>query len=255
MTQFSPNEIAGLIYFVGGWGPNKIKPIDVAGKNRVINWLDIAIGVCLAESGGVVEAVNGTGTNTVVGLWQIKPSVHLTIVALAGLTYGGKPLSHPLVNTRSARDVYREAELAGHVGWNPWTTYTSGAYKAHKGHGAAAYDWLHNKDNITAFKAKLASLGYPIVSITAEDIANSDSMINGGLVKSNLGEQADKIKNSVSSQVDKVLSALKESGIVVGVFVLGAILLILGVLFMAQRTGVAKSVPGPIGLVAKAVKK
>ena len=247
MTQLSPNEIAGLIYFVGGWGPNKVKPIDVAGKNRVINWLDTAIAICLAESSGVIEAHNGSGDDTVYGLWQIKNAEHKTIVAMACITYHTKTILHPLANTAAARDVYKEAN-----GWGPWTKN----YGSHKGHGAAAYEWLHNKDNLKAFEAKLGTLGYPVVSISAADIAGSNSSIIGdNLVGSNLSEQAEKIKDSVSSQVDKVINALKESGIVVGVFLLGAILLTLGVLFMAQRAGVAKKVPGPIGLVSKVVSK
>jgi len=251
MTQFSPNEIAGLIYWVGGWGPNKIKPIDTAGKNRVIKWLDTAIAVCLAESGGVVEKTNGEGKDKVYGLWQIKTSVHQAIVFSATFRYHTKTALHPLANTAMARDVYKEAN-----GWSPWTAYKNGAYKAHKGHGAAAYEWLHNRQNLETFKTKLGTLGYPIVSISAEDIAGSNaSIIGDDLVGSNLGEQAGKVKDAVTSGIETVLKALKDSGIVVGVFLLGAILLILGVLFMAQRAGVAKKVPGPIGLVSKAVSK
>jgi Lysozyme like domain len=78
----------------------------------------IAAAIAEAESGGQSTAVNPTdnnGTQTSWGLWQISNGTH------------GQPVPNildPGVNASAAVAKYQAN------GWQPWGTYTSGAYKA-----------------------------------------------------------------------------------------------------------------------------
>ncbi len=76
-----------------------------------------AIAVALAESGGNVTATNHDANGTTdYGLWQIN-SVHSS--------YSPSKLLTPAYNAQAAYDI-----SAGGSNWNPWSTYTSGAYLA-----------------------------------------------------------------------------------------------------------------------------
>lgn len=85
------------------------------------NGLVTSIAVCLAESGGNINAHN-PGSRTDIensyGLWQINILAHPSYAAARLLT--------PAYNAQAAYDI----SSAG-TNWNPWGTYTSGAYRAH----------------------------------------------------------------------------------------------------------------------------
>ena len=236
MATYSPNEIAALINLVGGWGPGS--------KAKAPAFLDVAIAVCLAESGGDENAYNPPNlpgkplpTRYAVGLWQVMYPTHKDLLKKYGEQYSTvpgsvKPATHPLVNTASARDIYLAAG-----GWGPWVAYTSGAYKKHLGHGQAAYEWISNKSNMEAFAAKMKNYG-----------GNFDTTVktsDGGMSIAGFLEQFPAF----------FVQYTKNLGVAIGVFLIGLILLLLGIVIFANRAGLSKKVPGPIGLVANAVKK
>jgi Lysozyme like domain len=79
----------------------------------------IAAAIAEAESGGNPQAVNATdnnGTQTSWGLWQISNGTHNQPVP---------NILDPVVNAQQAVAKYQAS------GWQPWGTYTSGAYKAY----------------------------------------------------------------------------------------------------------------------------
>lgn len=78
----------------------------------------VAAAIAEAESGGQPGAVNPTdngGTQTSWGLWQISDGTHNQPVP---------NILSPSVNASQAVAKYQAS------GWQPWGTYTSGAYKA-----------------------------------------------------------------------------------------------------------------------------
>jgi cell wall-associated NlpC family hydrolase len=93
--------------------------------------LDTAVAVALAESGGRPTAHNGnvgTGDNSY-GLFQINMLGTMGPARMKefGLTSYDQ-LYDPVINAKAA---YRISN--GGTNWQPWTTYTGGAYKQHLG--------------------------------------------------------------------------------------------------------------------------
>lgn len=79
----------------------------------------VAAAIAEAESGGNPGAVNATdnnGTQTSWGLWQISNGTH---------AQPAPNILDPVVNAQQAVGKYQAS------GWQPWGTYTSGAYKAY----------------------------------------------------------------------------------------------------------------------------
>ena len=111
MSHLSAAQVDHLMRLCGWTDPQQIKT---------------GIAVCFAESGGDTTATNhNKDGSTDYGLWQIN-SVHKALLA-----------SHnwrdPVANTQMAYAVWKAAGGS----WTPWSTYTSGAYKAHLGQGKA----------------------------------------------------------------------------------------------------------------------
>jgi len=93
---------------------------------------DVAAAVALAESGGCQYALSGpvdvrpvkecsyraTSSENSFGLWQIN--------TLAHLQYAGTNLFDPRINAGAALQISGNGS-----DWTPWTTYTSGAYRAY----------------------------------------------------------------------------------------------------------------------------
>jgi hypothetical protein len=78
----------------------------------------VAAAIAEAESGGCSASVNPTdngGTQTSWGLWQISNGTHAQPV---------QGILNPSTNAQAAVAKYKAN------GWQPWGTYTSGAYKA-----------------------------------------------------------------------------------------------------------------------------
>lgn len=81
------------------------------------NTVPIAVAICLAESSGNTTATHhNLDGSTDYGLWQIN-SIHTQYNPVL-------LISNPLYNAQAAYQI-----SSGGRNWNPWTTYTSGAYK------------------------------------------------------------------------------------------------------------------------------
>jgi hypothetical protein len=89
---------------------------EKAGGSKAV--AGVAAAIALAESKGIPSEVNPEGPEHAEGLWQIK-----------GQLVPGNPLN-PEVSAANAVAKYRAAK-----GFTPWTTYTSGAYKAYLSSG------------------------------------------------------------------------------------------------------------------------
>lgn len=74
-----------------------------------------AIAICLAESGGQVGIINKSD-KTDYGLWQINIKAHPQYTP-------ARLLSDPAYNASAAYQI-----SSGGKNWNPWTTFTNGAY-------------------------------------------------------------------------------------------------------------------------------
>ena len=108
-----------------------LSPAQIDHLMRLVGWTDnqqirTGIAVAMAESGGNPDATNhNTNGSTDYGLWQIN-SVHASLLA-------GKDWRDPVANTQMAYQVWKAAGGS----WTPWSTYNSGAYKAHLDQGKA----------------------------------------------------------------------------------------------------------------------
>lgn len=76
----------------------------------------LAAAIALAESGGVVNAINRSSREHSIGLWQINTKVH---------PYSAADMRNPLKNARAAFAISK-----GGTDWSPWTAYKTGRYKA-----------------------------------------------------------------------------------------------------------------------------
>lgn len=157
----NPNGIAG--YIAGWFGSipaglflplatqgNKIvvdtAAIDHAAVDKAKQWLDVAIAIVLAESGGDTHAVNPSGAK---GLWQIMMPLHAALVndgiTAVNAEYGTDNNSPKNLDVFDPRvNTFVAGQLYGARGWQPWEAYTTGAYKAHLGHGTAAFNFLNS---------------------------------------------------------------------------------------------------------------
>lgn len=76
----------------------------------------LAAAIAFAESGGVPGAILRSSREYSVGLWQINLAVHL---------FDLDDMKDPIKNAAAAYKISK-----GGTDWRPWTTYTSGKYKA-----------------------------------------------------------------------------------------------------------------------------
>lgn len=206
----------GVLMYGVNFGPSTPGTNDI----NTINFLDIAIAIAHGESGWNPSAVNGA----MVGLWQINTSVHKK--------YSKEDLLKPNVNTLEAKRIHDEAH-----GWTPWDAYNdkSPQYKAGLGHGKAVHDYLKKQGQEAIMK---------------EYFELADTVAADSPPPVDLGDVA---------QLDPVARALdfvRKGAATIGVFALGAILLILGVVFLVVNTKAGKAVVNntPVGVVKKALK-
>lgn len=239
MATLSPNDIAGLIVEVGTFpSPSLLKtPIGAANgkatgwkhtanqKEQAIRWLDTAIAVCLAESGGNTRAKNPSSNAR--GLWQIMTTAHGDKIAQGVKVWSaelGKSVDilNPYVNTWVAGRVYQEAGN----GWGPWEVYSGSAhsYRKRLGHGASAYKYLNNPKRL---QRRLDGLMFELEGARGAVAGYADSV-------NSIGDRFNPL-----SMVSDVKTFLKDSGIAIGVFLIAAILFIVGfvILFSKSETG------------------
>jgi len=238
MATLSPGQIARVM-LATGWGPpsglgiqvyddGTQKVVDASAKRAAIAWYDTAIAVCLAESGGDTNAKN-PGSNAR-GLWQIMTSVHADMIKQVQAYWVGElgltkvpTIFHPLVNTECAHRLYNASK------WQPWEAYNNGDYKNHLGHGKAAWKAVTDPSfNPTKIKELIEEI--KLGKKTAEWAALA---VPGGILAGN---------DLVTNPVDSILQMLRDAGPVIGWFVLGLVLLILGAWFLLSNTGVGKAV-------------
>jgi len=101
---------------------------DIAGYAQNAGWsgtdLEAAVAIALAESGGNPSAVGDQAlapTNgPSIGLWQINTAKHKDFTA--------DQLTDPQTNAQAAYLVWQRAGGS----FQPWTTWTNGAWYAHK---------------------------------------------------------------------------------------------------------------------------
>jgi len=241
----TPNQVADAMW-ISGWTPAlgirqhedgsyQVTNQDV--HRKAIAFYDVALAVCQAESSFNPLATNGNAK----GLWQIMTSVHEKLIAEEvhrwEVELGRKPnVYHPLVNTSVAHRLY------GQSGWQPWETYTNGAYKKYLGHGAAAVKYLLSP----------AHINRDMQSLEANLISNQAYVDAVGVVVPGIG-----IASAIDSKIAPILDFLQKGAAEVGVFLLGVVLLILGVVYLVSQSKAGKAVINntPAGIVKKVAGK
>lgn len=265
--NLSPNEIAALIFFQGDFGPKQGFTFGTSGQlgdNQAEQFLDIAIAVCLSESGGSTDVKNGSSSAT--GLWQVLAVLHADLVKgilneAAKDSQGNdifKPryqnLTNPVVNTTAAKKLYNSAG-----GWSPWEAYNTGAYKKHLGHGKEARAFLSKQENLKAVQAKMWDIYYTPAAVRWHNALSNGSI--GKISDPNFidilqgaaGDAGGKLASLnpaswVPGLVSSILESVKGFGIRVGIFIIGIIIVGLGLWFT-----IGSSVPTPTKIVKKAV--
>ena len=250
MSVLTDNEIAICIAHAN-WGPGKT-------SRDAVTFLDVAIAVCRAESGGDPNSDNPGSTAK--GLWQILLSAHPEVDA--------KRVHDPVYNTQMAKAIYDGAH-----GWTPWVGYTSGAYRSHLGHGQAAYNWLRTASSAqgTAALKSAQSKGTSQTVILDGSSVQNASYLNpltplgpaGGMLGDLLGlpgigpgitnGQGGGIGSGLGSLLNpsdwftKIYNGMKT----VGVFILALVIGILGLIFILKDTGPGKAVTAKAKSVGK----
>lgn len=190
------------------------KPDDT--YNKMVAFLDEGIAIVLAESGGNPNAKNGNAQ----GLWQIMTSVHAAEISAAhkydGM--GSKSIYDPDFNTIVASLVWKAAGRS----WGPWDADLGNRPKF-RGHGEAALNAYINNPNLHADPQ-----GNPDPSLSDNIKKSLSDMANGVTPWGNIGD---------------VFSFIKQSGIVVGVFLLALIMIVIGIIaVIGSNKGVCKAV-------------
>lgn len=225
----TPNQLGILIYANGRWGPHSSKAAAIA-------FLDEAIAVAFAESGWNTNAHNSSGAS---GLYQILIPLHAD--KIPGQDMG--KIFDPAVNVEVARKVYNEA---GHS-WGPWKSSNNSKRQQARGHGRAVWTYLHTHDPAQFHKQAAALSAAAAKDATASRIANETTDfaiianregIDGSQVGPDYGGISGAIRQ-VADTFDHIFSGLlgwfKDVGVTIGVFLLGVLLLILGVAFFIRK--------------------
>lgn len=214
MSQFQPDGIALLIYRNGKWGPGGT-------KEQVTAFLDTAIAVCLAESGGNDQAIGAKNSNgsTDYGLWQINDKAHADL-------FKKYTWNNPGDNTEMARQVWSNAGNSFH----PWSTFTSGAYKKYLGHGAQAYATLQNAPK---------NLGNDAASKLLDPSTYAQGA--GDTVKQ-AGKDASSVSGIVGGALSDVMKWIGKGFVVIGASLLALVLFALGVWLLISETKTGKAV-------------
>ena len=106
MAIFSEGQVLGIAQEVGLHG----------------NSATIAAAIAMAESGGNTSAENLSSVEDSIGLWQINLKAHPQYTRTA--------MQDPLQNALAMYSISN-----GGTNWNPWSTYTNGAYRKYLSSG------------------------------------------------------------------------------------------------------------------------
>jgi len=214
-------EVGGFRDNLMGYSFQQLEQIWIQnGGNRAA--APIAAAIALAESGGNSNAVNyNTNGSTDRGLWQIN-SVH---------------------GSQSTFDVNGNAQAAIAISnnggnWNPWTTYTSGAYRSFLPSGASTspqYVGLFGIPNPFGIGPLpfLPNIPFNAIGTLAGDIGSAASNITGlGGIGKAIQNLADVIKFIFSYRFFYMIG--------------GGVLLLLGLYLLARNQDLA---PSPTNIV------
>ena len=158
--------------------------IDNGGNPAVA---DIAAAIAMAESGGVANASNTNSNGSIDrGYWQIN-SVH-----------GSLSTFDPVANVKAAIQISNNGK-----DWNPWVTYTSGAYKKFMSPTTAA----DSAGNPTASTAGISIPGLGGISVSG---------VTSGIINTVLGMLG--IKGGLKDMAERF-----------GLIILGFALVLLGI--------------------------
>lgn len=204
----TPYQI-GMLIANENWGPVKGAGTRRMGQTASA-FLDTAIAVCLAESGGNTAAKNPSSSAS--GLWQIMASVHADKI-------GGRDIFDPVVNTEVAHKIYDNAG-----GWSPWEAYNTGAYKKYLGHGKEVYDKLAATSD--------ADLKSFILSVAA-------GLSPGGAAAALLA--GGEVKWDIPGAIRDLSAKIVQGGKIAGWFLLALTLILAGVWVLFQRSPTGKA--------------
>jgi hypothetical protein len=225
MPTLTGEQIGVLIYANKKWGPG-------GDAKTVVKFLDTAIAIALAESGGNTDAVSQTGDY---GLYQINRAAHADLFA-------NHTWNDPASNTDMARIVWENAGKS----FSPWTTYKTGAYKSHLGYGQKVYDKLepmvHSK-NTSGIQALLNTI--PLVG-PAAGAAAAGLGAAGVNIPTPTG-----IAGIVSGALSDLMTWLSTAFLSIGAALLAALLIVLGFWFLVSNTKVGEKVKSGVGNAAK----
>lgn len=210
MATLSPKEIAVCIA-AADWGP-------AGNQQKVIKFLDTAIAVCKAESGGRTNAVSSTGDY---GLWQINKQAHPDAFA-----EGDERLNDPFYNTTVAKDIW-QAGQSGRDPWDAWTgTYKSGKHRAYLGSGARAYRYLQSLSERDFYLER----NRISVKSGSGRVQLGELQEYADIPTDPLGKIGFWFKHGFDDFGDKLVTGAKSAGF----FLLAIVLVILGVLFLLK---------------------
>jgi hypothetical protein len=220
MSVLSGEQIGVLIYDNHKWGPG-------GNAAAVTDFLDTAIAVALAESGGRTDAVSATHDY---GLFQINKSAHPDL-------FSDHQWDDPRANIDMARLVWERAGKS----FNPWTTYKNGAYKSHLGYGPkvyAAIKPLVDKGDSKGLTGLITAALSPAAAV-ADAVGVPDLL--------NPGKQVAKGINAVAGGIlTDIFNWLASAFLTVGAALLAGLLLILGVWFLVKDTDTGKKIGGGV---------
>lgn len=243
MSALNPDQIGALIYFNGKWGPG-------ADQTKAVKFLDTAIAIALAESGGDPSVVSPTNDY---GLWQINKAAHPDLFASHDWT-------NPVDNTEMARQVWANAGNS----FRPWVTYTlpktnPRSYLNFTGHGQTVWNDIQSKVKTpnSGFNlgAALAGTGLSLIpgGAALNAIPGLDSLLGApaNAAASVVGSASSGIGGIVANALHDVFKFLVNGFMTIGAALLAIVLLALGIWFIIGSTKAGKSIESKIGDGAK----
>lgn len=233
MATLKPVQIAALTW--NDWCPKD--------REKAIKFLDDAIAIVLAESGGNPEAISSTNDY---GLWQINRKYHADL-------FGKYKWNDPADNTKMAHEVWKAAGNS----WSPWATYGGSRYAANKGKGKAAYDEIQagikkaegSGGGFTDFLGDLALAtgGGPvglIPGLVTGAITNGGSALIPDGIENPVKGVADSIKNTVAGALKDVFKFIATGFLTIAAFLFMISMFMWGFYLLTKDTALGKKVVG-----------
>jgi hypothetical protein len=188
----------------GQYTPNQIADVAIkAGFPR--DQIPTAVAVAMAESGGKLTALNDRPPDLSYGLWQINMIGALGPARRAqfGIS-SNEALFGSATNARAAKIIWNGG------GWNAWSTYKNGAYRAF----------------------------IVVGTVAAMNPTNTDDPTNGGTTDTGTSViVGGKIPDVLQNFIDAIIKALSPFFLRASGFVGGGILVVLAILLYVKSKG------------------